>query len=74
MYLLGCGLEFCYSIEVLLEFEEYFIALFYFIYWDPGVERVPNMPTSIVIGCFVEFLRGSSYLVLACGGAILYSV
>ncbi|KAK7347507.1 hypothetical protein VNO80_22039 [Phaseolus coccineus] len=23
--------------------------------WDPGLERVPNMPTSVVIGCFVEF-------------------
>lgn len=32
------------------------------------------MPTSVVIGCFIEFLRGSSYLVLACGGGILYSV
>jgi len=32
------------------------------------------MPTSVVIGCFVEFLRGSSYLVPVCGGGILYSV
>lgn len=43
-------------------------------YWDPGFGRVSNMPTSVVIGCFLELVRGSSYLVPACGGGILYSI
>lgn len=43
-------------------------------YWDPGLGRVSNMPTSVVIGCFVELVRGSSYLVPDCGGGILYSI